>query len=136
MGSRVFCVKCVLSSRSLPCHGFAPSDSLHMHSGVRKRKSLELLRMLCIKSLKKPDVGNGSAHTYSHTHTHTRMHAHMHAHTRTHTRTHTHTHIRRHFASLRDSFVFFSRTLRSDNRFMSVFLLWLSGPSDPSLRLL
>ena len=41
---------CPLSSCSLPCHGFAPSDSLHMYSGVR-RKSLELLRTLCIKSL-------------------------------------------------------------------------------------
>ena len=60
-----------------------------MHSGVRKRKSLELLRMLCIKSLKKPDVGNGSAHTYSHTHTHTHTHActHMYAHTHTHQET-------------------------------------------------
>lgn len=124
-GFQSFCVRCVLSSCSLRCHGFAPSDSLHMHSGVR-RKSLELLRTLCIKSLKKLDVRNGSAHTGTH------MYSHTHAYT--HTRIHTHT--RRHFASVRDSFVFFSRTLRSDNRFMFVFLLCLSGTSDPNLYLL
>ena len=70
------CEVCPLSSCSLPCHGFAPSDSLHMYSGVR-RKSLELLRTLCIKSLKKPDIRNGSAHTGTHVHTRTHTHTHQ-----------------------------------------------------------